>query len=107
VDVKTIAYISQGKDLIKINKTMLFNPLNLSKNKKYNRSGKERCESNDTFIEQVCYENSTDESNVSIHLELLTPTYVYDLSRGSMMAKLEQHSHTFTRYVKLQSSQRG
>jgi len=35
VDVKTIAYISQGKDLIKINKTMLFNPLNLSKNKKY------------------------------------------------------------------------
>ena len=93
MDVKTIAYISQGKDLIKINKTMLFNPLNLSKNKKYirNRSGKERCESYDTFIEQVCYENSTDESNVSIHL--VTPTYVYDLSRGSMMAKLEQHSH--------------
>ena len=35
MDVKTIAYISQRKDLIKINKTMLFNPLNLSKNKKY------------------------------------------------------------------------
>jgi hypothetical protein len=35
----------------------------------------------------------TDESNESIHLELLTPTYVYDLlSRGSMMAKLEQHA---------------
>ena len=30
---------------------------------------------NDTFIEQVCYENSTDKSNESIHLELSTPTY--------------------------------
>ncbi len=30
---------------------------------------------NDTFIEQVRYEISTDKSNESIHLELSTPTY--------------------------------
>jgi hypothetical protein len=30
---------------------------------------------NDTFIEQVRYENTTDKSNESIHLELSTPTY--------------------------------
>jgi hypothetical protein len=30
---------------------------------------------NDTFIEQVRYENTTYKSNKSIHLELLTPTY--------------------------------
>jgi hypothetical protein len=30
---------------------------------------------NDTFSEQVRYENSTDKSNESIHLELSMPTY--------------------------------
>jgi hypothetical protein len=66
VDGKTIAYISQRKDLIKINKTMLFNPLNLSKNKKYirNRSGKERCELyDDTVVARhlflLCFPAST------------------------------------------------
>ncbi len=33
---------------------------------------------NDTFIKQFCYENTTDKSNESIHLELSTPTYIYD-----------------------------
>ncbi len=32
---------------------------------------------NDTFIEQVRYEISTDKSNELIHLELSTPTYDY------------------------------
>ncbi len=32
---------------------------------------------NDTLIEQVRYENSTDKSSESIHLELSTPTYAY------------------------------
>ncbi len=30
---------------------------------------------NETFIEQVCYENTTDKSNEAIHLELSTHTY--------------------------------
>ena len=69
MNVKTIAKKSLGSNLFKIIETLLFNLMNLSKNIK------SWAAKNDTFIEQVRYENTTDKSNESIHLELSTPTY--------------------------------